>query len=189
MILEIYTMDQKILNISENPNLILINDPIEFFIKEKQEHFWNKRKKDTEHEFRILLKAIILREEYGCEKDRWNTFYRLNFGYGIFGVNGFSSGICSYESSKLDKSTKQLTNDHFFGAVKIGSNIHSELKKCNYDLDYMTDVWLRNNLYSWMTIQVTKDEHKLIPRDKHSFEEKMKMNHYGSVSQLICQTI
>jgi len=182
-------MDQKISNISNNPNSILINDPVDFFIKEKQEHFWNKREKDTEHEFRILLKEIILREEEGCEKSRWNRFYRLNFGYGLFGVNGFSSGICSYESSKLDKSTKQLINDHYIGAVEIGNYTHSELKKCNYDLDYMTNEWLPKNLYLWMTILVTKHEHSLIPRNKHSFEEKLKMNHYGSVSQLICETI
>lgn len=79
-------MDQKISNISNNPNSILINNPVDFFIKEKQEHFWNIRKKDTEHEFRILLKQIILREEEGCEQIRWNTFYRQDIGYGFWGV-------------------------------------------------------------------------------------------------------
>ena len=53
----------------------------------------------------------------------------------------------------------------------------------------MVDTWLYENVWLWMTIKVTKDEHKSsnIIKNGHSIEEKMEMKHYKSVSELMAK--
>jgi hypothetical protein len=66
----------------------------------------------------------------------------------------------------------------------IGEQITLKLKENNYDIDYMVDVWLYKNLYLWMTITLTKEQHDKLPK-KHTFKEKLKLVHYkGHVSGL-----
>jgi len=56
-------------------------------------------------------------------------------------------------------------------------------------MEYMLNEWLFENLYLWMTVKVSKEEHKFsnIIKNKNSIEEKRKMMHYKSVSELMAK--
>jgi len=109
--------------------------------------------------------------------------YRLGLGYyGIGRQSGIKSGIITEEAKK-----KPNTDDHVFGVVEIGNFIHQEFTKNNLNLEYMVEEWLYNHLWLWMTIKVSKEEHKKdnIIRNEHSLEEKKLLKHYKKVSNLI----
>jgi len=59
-------------------------------------------------------------------------------------------------------------------------------KKSGYDIDWMLNEWLYDNLHLWATIKVTKEEHKKenIIRNGHTLEEKNKLKHYINFSGL-----
>jgi len=65
--------------------------------------------------------------------------------------------------------------------------IHQEFEKNNFDIDYMVNEWLYNNLWLWQTIKVTTEEHKKdnIIRNEHSIEDKLLLKHYKKVSNLL----
>ena len=51
----------------------------------------------------------------------------------------------------------------------------------------MVDTWLYENLFLWMTVKVSKKEHKKenIARDKHTLDQKMCLEHYINVSEFV----
>jgi hypothetical protein len=51
----------------------------------------------------------------------------------------------------------------------------------------MKEVWLYENLWLWITIGVTKEEHQKdnILRNNNTIEEKIQLKHYKNVSTLI----
>jgi hypothetical protein len=113
------------------------------------------------------------------------SIYRMGLGYsGIGTQNGLCSGIRS-KDSLIPKSKK--TDDHLIGAKQIGEFIHKEFEKNNFDIDYMVEIWLYDYLWLWMTIKVTSVEHHKnnILRDETTIEEKLNLQHYVNVSELI----
>ena len=159
-------------------------DLITYFNNNNRNKYWQKNSAKYKKWFRRQLKHLLLEIEEGVSEEEMNSFiYRLGLGYwGIGKQSGIPSGIKTEDSI-----TKPSTNDHLFGTVEIGRYIHKELEKNNLDINYMVDFWLHENLWLWMTIKVSKEEHRKenIERNVHSIENKIKLEHYKKVSQLI----
>ncbi len=157
-----------------------------FNTKGRKKYLWEK----NEIKFKQWLKANlstlknmddnpdIYSEKY------YKEFYRLMIGYyGVGYGNGFSSGLLSNDASVKGTPT---TTDHWAGASKVGEYVHMIFKKSGYDIDWMLNEWLYDNLHLWATIKVTKEEHKKenIIRNGHTLEEKNKLKHYINFSGL-----
>ncbi len=158
--------------------------PIEYFNNKTRDKYWSSNGDDYKKWFKRQLKHLLLDIESGCSEKELNSFtYRLLLGYyGVGKQSGIPSGI-----KTLDSCSNDNTGDHVFGVVEIGKYIHQEFENCGYDLDYMVNEWLYENLWLWMTIKVSKEEHKKenIERNLHNLEEKKELKHYKKVSELI----
>lgn len=158
--------------------------PIEYFNLNSRGKHWSKNENTYKRWFRKQLKHLLVEiEDESTERELASFMWRLGLGYwGIGRQSGLVSGI-----KTKDSLTNSYTNDHVFGTVEIGKYIHREFKKNNFDIDYMVNQWLYDNLWLWMTIKVSKKEHKKdnIQRNSHSLDEKKDLKHYKNVSELI----
>jgi len=104
------------------------------------------------------------------------------WGIGIQG--GIKSGITSIKA--LSKESVKTTNDHVIGAQSIGKKVHEVFEAYGFDEDKMEN-WLYENLWMWMTIRLTQEEHKSsnISRTITDIEEKKMLRHYINVSPLV----
>jgi len=157
---------------------------IEYFNNNNRNKYWEKNSLYYKKWFRRQLKHLLLEIEDGVSEGEMNFFmYRLGLGYwGIGKQSGIPSGI-----KTKDSLTNSNTDDHLFGTVEIGKYIHKEFESCGFDIDHMVNVWLHENLWLWMTIKVSKEEHKKenIERNIHDIEKKVNLEHYKNVSELI----
>ena len=157
---------------------------IQYFNDHQRDKIWEKNGPNFKRWFKRQLKHLLVEIEEGSTEKELNSFmYRLGLGYyGIGRQSGIKSGIITEEAKN-----KPNTDDHVFGVVEIGNFIHQEFTKNNLNLEYMVEEWLYNHLWLWMTIKVSKEEHKKdnIIRNEHSLEEKKLLKHYKKVSNLI----
>lgn len=135
-----------------------------------------------------------------------NNYYRW------IGYDGIGTGTTGIQSGLYTKNSlleKKHTHDHLLGAVEIGKTLHKELSNvfklighniddivkrndflyCNETqivIEHMTEIWLHENLWLWLSIKVSKKEHSKqnIVRNEHSIEEKLQLKHYKDVSEL-----
>ena len=164
-------------------------DIIACFNENKRDAYWAANEAKCKSIFRRALKHLLLEIEETKENDfdRWNNYYRLGIGYDLgigVGTTGITSGIKSTEARQL--TSKQTTADHLIGTVQIGKYVHSEFEKNEFDIEYMTETWLYENLWLWMSIRVSKKEHHKdnILRNVNTIEEKLALKHYENVSEL-----
>lgn len=163
------------------------NKNIQYFNEKTRDKYWVKYGDSYKRNFRCSIKSLIqwVDDKDISKKELEQGPYRLYIGYyGIAKQSGVISGIKS-KNSTLPK-TKKI-NDHLIGATQIGLIVHEALEKNNRDIDYMVNVWLYENLWLWMTVKVSYDEHKSenISRNEHTVEEKLNLLHYKEVSELI----
>jgi hypothetical protein len=163
------------------------NKNIRYFNEKTRDKYWKKYGDKFKRTFRCSIKSLIqwIDDEEMTKLELEQGPYRLYIGYyGISKQSGVISGIKSVESTK--PKVKKI-NDHIIGATKIGEIVHKALEDCNRDLDYMVNTWLYENLWLWMTIKVSYDEHKKenISRNEHTVEEKLELTHYNEVSELL----
>lgn len=161
--------------------------PIEFFNTNIKNKYWSSNKDLYKKWFKKQLKHLLIEIEDNTNEEDLKAFmYRLGLGYwGIGKQNGISSGLRT-KQSYFGKTIK----DHVFGTVEIGKYIHQEFEKHNRDINYMVEEWLYENLWLWITIKVSKNEHKKenIERNLHTIEEKKELKHYKNVSELVEDT-
>ena len=163
-----------------------MSEPIEYFNSHTRPELWSKNEEDYKAWFRFQLGILHLAISNNVPENFLRRFvYRLGFGYfGVGKQSGLSSGICTEEASTPGAST---TGDHLFGATEVGKHVHQEFLKHNCDIEYMVDTWLYENLFLWMTVKVSKKEHKKknIARNKHTLDQKMCLEHYINVSEFV----
>ena len=168
-------------------NYQLVNDPIAYFIEYKRDKLWKKNENEWKSCFRLQLKTLKLYLDNNASNRLLYSFvYRLGLGYwGIGKQGGIASGVISQAS--LSGEGVKKTDDHVIGAQSIGKKIHEEFEACNFDEDYMVNTWLYHNLWMWMTIRVTQNEHnsKNISKAITNIDEKKRLRHYINVSPLI----
>ena len=85
-------------------------------------------------------------------------------------------------------SSNKTVGDHLIGTLTIGEHVHDILKKSNYNIDWMVDTWLYDNLFLWAKIKVTKEEHRkdnILRNSNHTIEQKLNLEHYKKVSTLV----
>ena len=162
-------------------------DIIACFNENKRDAYWATNEAKCKSIFRRTLKHLLLEIEETNENDfdRWNNYYRW-IGYDGIGVGtaGITSGIKTAEAKTL--TYKQTTADHLMGSVQIGKYVHTEFERNGFDVDYMTEVWLYENLWFWMSIRVSNKEHHKdnILRNVNTIEEKLELKHYVNVSEI-----
>ena len=154
-----------------------------------REKTWIKSEIKFKKMLRLKLKMVkfvdSLDESEIPEKFFSQEFWRLNLGYNGIGRD-VSSGIRS--EATLGLKSNQIVHDHLFGATEIGKHIHQVLKDSDYDIDWMVEEWLYENLFIFGTIKITKEEHQkdnVLRNSSHTIEEKLNFKHYIKVSKLI----
>lgn len=157
---------------------------VEHFNTNKRSNYWVKNGDTYKRWFKKQLNHLLVELDLESTEGELNFYmYRLGFGYwGIGKQSGLQSGLTTKDSMN-----QPFVHDHVFGSVEIGKYIHQEFIKYNYNIDYMVDTWLYENLWLWMTIKVSKKEHKKenILRGTHTIEEKKTLQHYCNVSEII----
>ena len=172
-------------------------DVVNHFNKNVSPKLWKKNEIQYKAIFRMQLKVLKLyidEKQLHVDTKTWERMmrsfaYRLTIGYfGVGTQSGLSSGV--FTKATTVKGAKS-TNDHLFGAVAIGKRIHDEFVKSNFDIEYMVEVWLPSNLFLWMTLKITIEEHSkdCVIRDGNTIEETMILLHYQNVSELMTKTI
>lgn len=171
-----------------------VEDIVEYFNTSVREEYWVKISDFKKQQFLDFLDDArrTLIDKYGeydndgvclVETDesgmsvRSKPYFRLLIGYEIFGYAGIKCGLYT-EASIISDST---TDDHLIGAQKIGETAFIAYCKSGFDNDYMKNVWLYENLYLWLSIKVTKDEHNNHISKKQIFtiDDKSSLRHYG----------
>jgi len=153
----------------------------------RKKYLWKKDEVKFKKWFKsnlILLKTMDENSNDFEDDYKDKAFYRLMVGYyGVGYGNGFSSGLVSIEASKGNKKT---TLDHWAGMTEVGRYVHEVFKKSGYNMDWMINEWLYDNLHLWGTIKVTKEEHHKdnIIQNKHTLQEKNELKHYKNFSGL-----
>ena len=130
----------------------------------------------------LQLKAINNDDNGVCE-NQLRGWLRLSMGYrGI----GFNNGVYSDLKTKqtLNKTRKEFTFDHVVGTTLCGETVKKIIEQNNFDIKYLLNNWLFDNLYLWGTLKVTKEQHKKdnIIRNNHSLIEKLNLDHYKSIN-------
>ena len=168
-------------------NLQPVNDPVNYFIENRRDVIWEKNKTEWKKCFRLQLKTLKLYLDNHADERLLNSFvYRLGLGYwGIGKQNGIPSGIASMNA--LSNEEVKKTHDHMIGAQSIGRRVHEVFEVSGFDEEYMVNNWLYENLWMWMTIKVTQEEHssKNISKTITDIEEKKMLRHYINVSPLV----
>lgn len=123
--------------------------------------------------------CLVETDESGIS-ERAKPYFRGLVGYSIFGISGIKSGIYTEDSMTSEKTT----DDHLLGAMKIGETAFIAYCKSGFNNEYMKNVWLYENLYLWLSIKVSSEEHRKdnILRNKNTIEEKLQLKHYIKVS-------
>jgi hypothetical protein len=170
-----------------SPLFSSVQDPVAYFIEHKRDKIWKKNQTEWKNCFRLQLRTLKLYIDNNASERLMNSFmYRLGLGYwGIGKQNGISSGICSLDA--LSRAGVKKTDDHLIGAQCIGKTIHAAFESCGFDEEYMVNEYLYENLWMFMTIRVTQDEHKScnISKTITEIEEKRMLRHYINVSPLV----
>jgi len=160
-------------------------DLVKYFNDNTRDKLWVKYADESKSYFNLHLKTLKLWINEGATNKQLEQFiYRLGLGYfGVGKQGGLTSGLITEDASV--KGVKK-TADHLLGATQIGKYIHEQFEKNDWDIDYMVNEWLYENLWLWMTIKVTSHEHRKnnIIRNEHSIEDKLLLKHYKKVSKL-----
>lgn len=172
---------------STEKEIHLVNDPIQFFIENKRDSVWEKNKEKWKTHFRLQLKVLKLFIDNQADEQHMASFaYRLGLGYwGVGQQGGIPSGIFSLNA--VTSANTKKTNDHLIGAQLIGKTVHEAFEACDFNEDHMVEYWLYENLWLWITVRVTQDEHKNcnISKTITNIEEKKMLRHYINVSSLV----
>ena len=185
------SVEKEFLNLLGNNNM-----DESFFVREfnkrRREKIWKKNEISMKMSFRFKLSLLEMIDKMPesvviPEKYLEGEFYRLSLGYRGIGKNsGFASGVQSKASIGIPSS--ETTNDHLVGTTEVGKYIHEVLKKSDYDIDWMVNTWLYKHLFLWATVKLTKKEHhkhNVLRNSSHTIEEKLNLEHYLNVSELI----
>ncbi len=163
-----------------------MNKLVKYFNDNARDKLWVKYEDEFKSYFNLHLKSLQLWiNEDATNKQLEQFMYRLGLGYfGIGKQGGLTSGLITEDASVKGV---EKTADHLLGTTQIGKYIHEQFEKNDWDIDYMVNEWLYENLWLWMTIKVTKTEHKKdnIIRNDHTIEEKLELKHYTNTSEII----
>ena len=179
--------NQSVSATQKQVNFQPVTDPVSFFINNKRDKIWKKNETEWKSCFRLQLRTLKLYLDNNADERLLNSFvYRLGLGYwGIGKQSGIPSGIASMDA--ISKDGVKKTNDHMIGAQSIGRKVHEVYADTGFDEEYMVNNWLYENLWMWMTIKVTQEEHnsKNISKTITDIEEKKILRHYINVSPLV----
>ena len=159
---------------------------VKYFNDNTRDELWDEYGESYKRWFGRQIRTLKNDVDSGANEKELSQFtYRLALGYfGVGKQGGLTSGLVTEDAMLKGVKT---TADHLLGTTQIGKHIHEECEKYNWDFDYMVNEWLYENLWLWMTIKVTTEEHRKdnIIRNEHSIEDKLLLKHYKKVSNLL----
>lgn len=123
------------------------------------------------------LRDILIMYKAGIDAkstSHWMYDFPRRAGYEIGGTSGIKCGLYS-EGTLLDD---RITDDHIFGATLGGRHLLEEFKKWDYNLDYMVNHWLPDNIWLFCSATITKKEHGMLESHGHSINQKLNFIHY-----------
>ena len=106
-------------------------------------------------------------DEFECKvNELQNHFHNSDvknpIGYTGVNSNGIHSGFVSKEVVRLQRKyncsiaqlrkKKLLTDEHVFGTTLIGRRVLQAFIESGFNIKYMVNEWLPNNLYLWATV-------------------------------------
>lgn len=118
----------------------------------------------------IMYKAAI---DAKCTSNWMHDFPR-RVGYQIGGTGGIKCGLYS-EDTLIDNNT---TDDHIFGATLAGNQLFKAFKDWDYNIDYMVNHWLPDNIWLFCSATITKKEHGMLESHGHTVSQKLNFVHY-----------
>ena len=136
-------------------------------------------------------------DEFKCKVEELQDYFHNSdvknpIGYTGVNSNGIHSGFVSKDVVELQRKhncsinqlrkKKLLTDEHLFGTTLIGRMVLQAFIDSGFNIEYMVNEWLINNLYLWATVIITREEDKRLERHAHSFEQKVNMTHYSEAN-------
>lgn len=155
------------------------------FNKRRRDILWKKKSNNIKQIFREKLEVLEFKDNRNHGEQGMKSFEQVGIGYNGLGTQ-FMSGVQSEASVGL--SSDKTVSDHLIGTTTIGKHVHDILKKSDYNIDWMVDIWLYDNLFLWAKIKVTKEEHRkdnILRNSNHTIEQKLNLKHYINVSKLV----
>ena len=149
------------------------------------------RKKGLHIDEMVFNLCNVIKAYSPTPKEYHRNWRKNTAGYNAIGAKaGLDSKL--YTKNALKKGAK-VVKDHIFGATAVGEYIESFIikryfHKKNGKLDKKkVKKFIRNNLYLWGVIKVTKKEHHKdnIIRHKHNLKDKNCFKHYKNISKII----
>ena len=163
----------------------------DYFNSRCRDQYWNRHTQTKTHKYgktfgqRAEKNAAALMDAYDCLKQTHPTSqvtekFARTIGYQICGTKGIPSGLMSvgrYNQKQLDPKSKG-TADHLIGSTRIGFTVNN-----GYSLDCGQNSkkfkkWLYENLWLFMTIELTKKEHDILKGFDYSITDKIGLVHY-----------
>jgi len=129
-----------------------------------------KHTQDSLRDILIMYKAAV---DAKCTSNWMHDFPR-RVGYQIGGTSGIKCGLYS-EDTLIDNNT---TDDHIFGATLAGNQLLKEFKEWDYNIDYMVNHWLPDNIWLFCSATITKKEHGMLESHGHTVNQKLNFVHY-----------
>ena len=170
-------MENKIVLTEVNLN----NQIYRMFNENHRDNYWGKRNQRVWYSQMVsVLDGIFA----NIKKRRKKEFCRLNYkNFGNYIM--FDSQIWSKAAIDNKKNKINPTKDHIIGNTSIGEYAWDSIDKRELREDNV-DVWLKENLWLWLIINVSQEEHKVknILRNTLSPYEKLELKHYKNVSPL-----
>ena len=158
---------------------------VELFNSQKKDELYSDHKDRIISNFQsaVLQLQAIQNDKYEICQNQLRGWLRLTMGYrGI----GFNNGVYSKIKTKqtISKKSSEITFDHVVGTTLCGETVKKVIEEQNFNITYLIDEWLFDNMYLWGTIKVTKEQHKKenILRNKHLLSEKLNLDHYKNIS-------
>jgi hypothetical protein len=76
--------------------------------------------------------------------------------------------------------------EHTMGVSLVGNIVFDKISTLyeageskEWIIDYMNNIWLKDNLHLWAQVQVLRTEDKKLVKDGHTYDEKINLVHYN----------
>lgn len=156
----------------------MINNFKDEFNKNMRDIYWNNPNMRSEI-IENFHSAYLQYEGASRCRNQLSGWKKNQMGGRGVGARGLNSGLCSKNAQ--NKTMKEgLTWDHVMGITLIGDTITEIICKKDFDIELFIKHKLKDHLYLWGKIKVTKDEHKSsrIIQNRHTLEQKINFEHY-----------
>lgn len=172
-----------------------------YFNRRCRDPYWYKHTQKKTHKHgktfgtRAASNAAALISVYDLLKEKHpdsqvTDRFPRTIGYQICGTKGIPSGLMSVKRyfQKQEEPNSKGTADHLLGSTRIGDTVHTGyVYDCNRTINVLKDKWLYENLWLFMTIELTTAEHDILKGFDYTIDQKLNLIHYKEAGIEIVQ--